>query len=102
MVQIISVTCEHQHEQEVHEIHEIPRALAHRVPENFAQVSEGIYRSAAPSKEHHEFLNHLGIKSILYFIPGEYPEEHYTFLEEKSIQLFHFPTKSNRVCLFSS
>jgi tyrosine-protein phosphatase SIW14 len=92
MVQLISVSdCE----QREHEVQEIPRTLAHPRPANFAHVSEGIYRSACPSKLHHSFLSHLGIKSILHFLP-EYPMENEKFTQDKGIVIFQFPTKSNR------
>jgi len=75
---------------------EIPRSLSLPTPENFSIVSPGIYRSACPTRKDHAFLAHMGIKSIVYFLPGEYPAENANFIVDRKISLFHFPTKSNR------
>ena len=68
-------------------------------PPNFSKVSKGIYRSSCPRLQNHEFLKNLGVKSIVYFVPGDYPEENKEFLSSQNINLFHFPTKGNKVLL---
>ena len=65
-------------------------------PPNFSKVSKGIYRSSCPRLQNHEFLKNLGVKSIVYFVPGDYPEENKEFLSSQNINLFHFPTKGNK------
>ena len=68
-------------------------------PPNFSKVSKGIYRSSCPRLQNHEFLKNLNIKSIVYFVPGDYPEENKDFLASQNINLFHFPTKGNKVII---
>jgi len=62
-------------------------------PANFSKVSEGIYRSSCPNLQNLEFLKNLNLKSIVYFIPGDYPQENKQFIATHNINLFHFPTK---------
>ena len=99
MVQLASIVHEDPHRDST-EVENIPTSLALCPPENFSTVSPGVYRSSCPTQKNHAFLAHLGIKSILYFLPGEYPEENAKFISERKISLLHFPTKSNRVCLY--
>ena len=65
-------------------------------PDNFAMVWCGIYRSSYPNKRNYSFLRHLGLRSIVYLCPEEYPEAHVAFLAEAGIQLLQFGVVGNK------
>ena len=65
-------------------------------PENFAMVWRGVYRSGFPTKKNLAFLQQLGLRSILYLCPEEYPDSHVGFLEEQGVQLLHFGVTGNK------
>ena len=65
-------------------------------PENFAMVWKGIYRSGYPSKRNLTFLRTLGLRSILFLCPEDYPDSHLGFLEECGIQLLQFGVVGNK------
>ena len=65
-------------------------------PENFAMVWRGVYRSGFPTKKNLAFLQQLGLRSILFLCPEEYPDSHLGFLEEQGVQLLHFGVTGNK------
>lgn len=65
-------------------------------PENFAMVWCGIYRSSYPNKRNYDFMRQLGLRSIVYLCPEEYPESHIAFLSEAGIQLLQFGVVGNK------
>jgi tyrosine-protein phosphatase SIW14 len=50
-------------------------------PENFAMVDSGIYRSGFPTKKNFAFLRELGIRTVVYLCPEEYPPANAEFLQ---------------------
>ena len=65
-------------------------------PNNFAMVVPGVYRSGYPTPQNFSFLASLGIRSILYLCPEDYPEESMAFLEQSGIQLLRHPMEGNK------
>ena len=65
-------------------------------PENFAMVWRGIYRSSYPTKRNFTFLQQLGLRSILFLCPEEYPESHTSFMQEHGVELLQFSTEGNK------
>ncbi len=65
-------------------------------PENFSQVSVGIYRSGFPTKKNFPFLKSLRLKTILYLCLEEYPSANLDFLAQNGIQLLQFGCQGNK------
>jgi len=65
-------------------------------PQNFSMVWKGVYRSGFPSKKNFNFLRQLGLRSILFLCPEEYPESSLQFLDENQIKLLHFGVIGNK------
>ena len=65
-------------------------------PENFCQVSRGVFRSAFPKKKNFAFLKKLRLKSILTLILEDYPEQNKRFLDDNGIRLFQFGVPGNK------
>ncbi|KAI4371163.1 hypothetical protein MLD38_019429 [Melastoma candidum] len=59
-------------------------------PLNFSIVDNGIFRSGFPDRANFGFLKSLGLRSILYLCPEEYPEANKEFLTANGISLFQF------------
>ncbi|KAI4311942.1 hypothetical protein MLD38_036805 [Melastoma candidum] len=59
-------------------------------PFNFSIVDNGIFRSGFPDRANFGFLKSLGLRSILYLCPEEYPEANNEFLTANGISLFQF------------
>jgi len=65
-------------------------------PLNFAMVAKGVYRSGYPNPKNFPFLKKLGLKSIFYLCPEEYPRPHLDFIKRQGIKLFHFGIAGNK------
>ena len=65
-------------------------------PDNFAMVWRGIYRSSFPTKRNFRFLQQLGLRSVVYLCPEDYPESHTTFLADHGTQLLQFGLEGNK------
>lgn len=65
-------------------------------PSNFAMVEAGIYRSGFPKKKNFPFLKRLGLKSILYLCPEEYPKNNIEFLESIGAKLLQYGVQGNK------
>ncbi|KAL3931890.1 MAG: hypothetical protein SGPRY_000933 [Prymnesium sp.] len=65
-------------------------------PENFAMVWKGIYRSAFPSKKNFSFVSRLGLRTVLFLCPEDYPESHISFYSQNNIQLLQFGVIGNK------
>ena len=65
-------------------------------PDNFALVSKGVYRSSFPTKKNFTFVSRLGLRSVLYLCPEDYPESHLAFYAQHGIQLLQFGTTGNK------
>ena len=65
-------------------------------PDNFAMVWRGVYRSGFPTKKNLAFLQQLGLRSILFLCPEDYPDSHLGFMEEQGVQLLHFGVTGNK------
>lgn len=72
----------------------MPMALA--PPDNFSMVWHSIYRGSYPVKRNFSFLQHLGLRSIVFLCPEEYPESHHAFLAEHGMQLLQFGLAGNK------
>ncbi|KAK9239577.1 tyrosine phosphatase family-domain-containing protein [Lipomyces kononenkoae] len=66
------------------------------VPENFAVVAPGIYRSSFPHAESFEYLKTKNLKSILVLVPEPYPEENMKFMKENNVQFFQVGMSGNK------
>ncbi|RPB28483.1 hypothetical protein L211DRAFT_388802 [Terfezia boudieri ATCC MYA-4762] len=66
------------------------------IPENFASVWNGVYRSSFPKEETFEFVRHLKLKSILTLFPEDYPEKNLKFMKEVGIQHFQIGMPGNK------
>ena len=65
-------------------------------PENFAMVWKGVYRSGYPTKKNFSFLERLGLRSVVFLCPEEYPETHLAFYAQQGIQLLQFGSTGNK------
>ena len=52
------------------------------VPENFAMVEPGVYRSSFPRSKNMRFLKTLGLRSVVALIPEDYPVHMVEFYKE--------------------
>ena len=59
-------------------------------------VWKGVYRSGYPTKKHFSFLGRLGLRSVLFLCPEEYPESHLAFYAQQGIQLLQFGVVGNK------
>ncbi|XP_021719760.1 probable tyrosine-protein phosphatase At1g05000 isoform X1 [Chenopodium quinoa] len=59
-------------------------------PLNFAMVDNGIFRSGFPDTSNLQFLQTLGLRSVICLCPEPYPEAIAEFLKENGIHLFQF------------
>ena len=59
-------------------------------------VWRGVYRSSYPTKRNFSFLQQLGLRSILFLCPEEYPESHHEFLKDQGIHLLQFGLEGNK------
>ncbi|KAK6918808.1 Atypical dual-specificity phosphatase Siw14-like [Dillenia turbinata] len=59
-------------------------------PLNFSMVDNGIFRSGFPDTSNFNFLQTLGLRSIICLCPEPYPEANMEFLKLNGIQLFQF------------
>eukprot|EP00966_Prymnesium_polylepis_P209684 4856690-Prymnesium_polylepis.1 len=65
-------------------------------PDNFAMVWRGIYRSGFPTKKNFGFLSRLGLRSVVFMCPEDYPESHTHFYAQQGIQLLQFGVVGNK------
>lgn len=65
-------------------------------PENFSPVVGKIYRSSFPRLENFEYLKKLNLKTILFLVPEEYPEENLKFAKENDINVFQVSMSGNK------
>eukprot|EP00743_Colponemidia_sp_Colp-15_P005848 GILK01006285.1.p1 GENE.GILK01006285.1~~GILK01006285.1.p1 ORF type:complete len:333 (+),score=35.37 GILK01006285.1:40-999(+) len=65
-------------------------------PENFAMVSKGVYRSGFPKRKNFPFLKKVGIKSIVYMCPEDYPQSSLDFMEKEGMKLLQFGVSGNK------
>ncbi|KAF8474907.1 protein-tyrosine phosphatase [Kalaharituber pfeilii] len=66
------------------------------IPENFALVWPGVYRSSFPKEESFEFVRHLKLKSILTLFTEEYPASNTKFMNEVGIKHFQIGMPGNK------
>ncbi|KAK6919300.1 Atypical dual-specificity phosphatase Siw14-like [Dillenia turbinata] len=59
-------------------------------PLNFSMVDNGIFRSGFPDTANFNFVQTLGLRSIICLCPEPYPEVNMEFLKLNGIQLFQF------------
>jgi tyrosine-protein phosphatase SIW14 len=59
-------------------------------------VWRGIYRSSYPTKRNFSFLQQIGIKSIVFLCPEDYPDSHVEFLKDQGAQLLQFASEGNK------
>jgi tyrosine-protein phosphatase SIW14 len=65
-------------------------------PQNFACVDRGIYRSSFPKKKNFPFLKRLGIKTIIFLCPEDYPSSNLEFLESINARLLTCGVEGNK------
>ncbi|KAI5809684.1 tyrosine phosphatase family-domain-containing protein [Peziza echinospora] len=66
------------------------------IPENFALVWPGVYRSSFPKEETFGFVKCLKLKSILTLFPEEYPAVNSQFMKEAGIEHFQIGMPGNK------
>lgn len=66
------------------------------VPENFAMVESGVYRSSFPRSKNIPFLKTLGLKSVVSLVPEEYPAKILEFYEQSGISLLSHGLEGNK------
>ncbi|XP_019168683.1 PREDICTED: probable tyrosine-protein phosphatase At1g05000 isoform X2 [Ipomoea nil] len=59
-------------------------------PLNFAMVDHGVFRSGFPDTDNFDFLQTLGLRSIICLCPEPYPQANVEFLNANGIRLFQF------------
>lgn len=59
-------------------------------------VATGIYRSSFPRPEHFEFLQTLGLKSILVLLHEPYPDENMAFANQSGIAVHQIGLSGNK------
>ncbi|XP_031125291.1 tyrosine-protein phosphatase DSP1-like [Ipomoea triloba] len=59
-------------------------------PLNFAMVDHGVFRSGFPDTANFDFLQTLGLRSIICLCPEPYPQANVEFLNANGIRLFQF------------
>jgi hypothetical protein len=65
-------------------------------PSNFACIDRGIYRASFPKKKNFAFLKRLGLKTIVFLCPEEYPAANLEFLESIGARLLTFGVEGNK------
>ena len=58
-------------------------------PVNFGMVEEDLYRSGQPNELNFPFLEHLGIKKVIYLSPDEPDSVFFDWLKYQQIELIH-------------
>lgn len=66
------------------------------LPENFSMVAPGVFRSGFPKKKNFAFLRHLGIRSILFLAPEDYPDGSLAFMAAHGIELLQHGVSGNK------
>ncbi|PLN78873.1 tyrosine phosphatase family-domain-containing protein [Aspergillus taichungensis] len=66
------------------------------LPDNFAEVVKGIYRSSFPLAENLEALQELGLKTIITLVEESYTTSHLKFLNDNGISHFRIIIPPNK------
>ena len=56
----------------------------------------GVYRSGFPKKKHFPFLQRLGLKSILFLAPEDYPDANLAIMRGCGMELMKFGVSGNK------
>ncbi|KAJ1680298.1 tyrosine-protein phosphatase siw14 [Spiromyces aspiralis] len=76
-----------------------PGGVAQRIfvpPLNFGMIAPGVYRSGFPNRKSHDFLLHLGLKTIIYIHTDDCKDYHLKFIEDNGIKFFHYRLDANK------
>ncbi|BEI80662.1 hypothetical protein CcaverHIS002_0111910 [Cutaneotrichosporon cavernicola] len=65
-------------------------------PENFAAVTQGVYRSGFPKKRNFQFLETLQLKTVLTLVLEDYPEANLQWCQDQDIQFMQFGIPGNK------
>jgi tyrosine-protein phosphatase SIW14 len=65
-------------------------------PVNFSLVAKGIYRGSHPNVRNFSFLKNLGLKTVLFLGPEDYPLKNTRFLRENGITLISVSMEGNK------
>ncbi|SPR00129.1 diphosphoinositol-polyphosphate diphosphatase [Plasmodiophora brassicae] len=65
-------------------------------PQRFAIVEKGIYRSGYPNQQSEQFLEKLGLRSIVYLCKEPVRDWNRDFIRRNGIQLFHLGSDGNK------
>jgi tyrosine-protein phosphatase SIW14 len=65
-------------------------------PVNFSLVAKGVYRGSHPNVRNFSFLKNLGLKTVLFLGPEDYPLKNARFLRENGITLISVPMERNK------
>lgn len=65
-------------------------------PVNFSLVAKGVYRGSYPNFRNFTFLRNLGLKTVLFICPEDYPARNARFLRENGINLITVPMTGNK------
>lgn len=72
------------------------------LPENFAMVYPNVYRSSFPNKKHFQFLQGLGLTTVLTLVQEEYPEQNRAFFKQNGIRFLQIGMPGNKVSISES
>ncbi|KAK0548439.1 peroxisome assembly protein (Peroxin-2) [Tilletia horrida] len=65
-------------------------------PLNFDLVAPGVYRSGHPNERNFDFLERLGLRSIMYLANEDYRDNVRSWAESIGLQTFHFRVEVNK------
>ncbi|KAE8225392.1 hypothetical protein CF319_g1844 [Tilletia indica] len=65
-------------------------------PLNFDVVAAGVYRSGHPNERNFDFMERLGLRSIMYLANDDYRENVAGWARETGLKIFHFPLEVNK------
>ncbi|KAL2002375.1 hypothetical protein VTN02DRAFT_82 [Thermoascus thermophilus] len=67
-----------------------------RLPANFGEVVQGVYRSSFPETWNLPALKKLGLKVIMTLVDEPYPDVHTKFLQENGVKHYRIPIQANK------
>ncbi|KAK0558749.1 peroxisome assembly protein (Peroxin-2) [Tilletia horrida] len=65
-------------------------------PLNFDVVAAGVYRSGHPNERNFDFMQRLGLRSIMYLANEDYRDNVAGWARASGLQIFHFPLEVNK------
>jgi len=65
-------------------------------PLNFDVVAAGVYRSGHPNERNFDFMQRLGLRSIMYLANEDYRENVSGWAQASGLKIFHLPLETNK------